>query len=57
MISTVALFGVEGFTTEDTGVWTHHPLKGPSKLCSLGMWCGGGEGRGVLVVFSVQGYR
>lgn len=58
MIATVAMFGVEGFTTEDTGVWAHHPVKGPSKLCSLGTCvcvCEGEEGG--LVMLSVQVYR
>ena len=36
VLGTLQRFGVEGFTTQHTGVWTLHPQKGESKICSLG---------------------
>lgn len=36
VIATLMEFGVEGFTTCNTGVWVAHPVKGESKICSLG---------------------
>ena len=30
--------GVEGFTTENTGVWVQHPSKGESKIGSIGQY-------------------
>ena len=36
VISSLRQFGVEGFTTEHTGVWTAHLEKGESKICSIG---------------------
>lgn len=36
VIGCLGRFGVEGFTTENTGVWVQHPLKGESKIGSIG---------------------
>lgn len=36
IIATLSEYGIEGYTTENTGVWVNHPSKGESKLCSIG---------------------
>ena len=38
VIKTLKEVGVEGFTTANTGVWVNHPLKGESKICSIGQY-------------------
>lgn len=35
-IGTLDQFGVRGYTTEHTGVWSLHPRKGECKICSIG---------------------
>ena len=38
VIGTLEGVGVKGFTTANTGVWVDHPLRGESKICSIGLW-------------------
>ena len=36
MIATLAQFGVEGFTTENVGVWVRDGKGEESKVCAIG---------------------